>query len=71
MHMRHLLLGRLLQFDRKVIQNGFKNKYLFIKDEKYITCVLLSPKQVYKDQLKLKTNSEVDGSANGFFGQYP
>lgn len=71
MHMRHLLLGRLWQFDRKVIQNGFKNRYLFIKDEKSITCVLLSPKQVYKDQLKLKTNSEVDGSANGFFGQYP
>jgi hypothetical protein len=47
-----------------VIYNGFRNKYSFVKDEKFITLVPLSPKQVYEDQLKLKRKGEAEGSEN-------
>jgi len=32
MHVTHLLLGRLWQFDRKAKDDGFKNKYAMEKD---------------------------------------
>ena len=58
MHAGHLLLGRPWQFDRKVIHDGFRNRYSFNKDRKKVTFVPLTPKQVYDDQVKLK--EEVD-----------
>ena len=30
MHAGHILLGRLLQFDKKVNHDGFKNRYFFL-----------------------------------------
>ena len=54
MHAGHILLGRPWQFDRKVNHDGFKNRYSSVKDTKTITLVLLTPKQVYEDHMKLK-----------------
>ena len=48
MHVGHLLLGRLSQFDIRVVHDRFKNRYLFVKD----------------DQLKLKRESKAEGSEN-------
>ena len=52
MHAGHILLGRPWQFDRKVNHDGFKNRYSFVKDNKTITLVPLTPRQVYEDQIK-------------------
>ena len=43
----HILLGRPWQYDRKVIHDGFKNRYSFVKDRKLVTLVPLTLKQVY------------------------
>ena len=59
MHAGHILLGRHWQFDRKVNHDGFKNRYSFVKDNKTITLVLLTPRQVYEDQIKLKRNNDL------------
>jgi hypothetical protein len=31
-HASHLLLGRLCQFDRKTIHDGFRNRFTIVKD---------------------------------------
>ena len=41
-----------------MIHNGFKNRYSFVKDGKSVTLIPLTPKQVYEDQLKLKSEFE-------------
>jgi len=64
MHTSHLFLGHLWQFDRKVIHDGFRNRYIIVKDDKIITLVPLSLKQVYNDQLKLKRKCEVRENEN-------
>ncbi|KAI3445228.1 hypothetical protein Pfo_001893 [Paulownia fortunei] len=46
----HLLLGRPWKFDRRVKHDGFTNKYLFVLNQKTITLVPLTPKQVHEDQ---------------------
>ena len=33
MHVGHILLGKLWQFDRKVNHDGFKNRHSFVKDD--------------------------------------
>ena len=58
MHAGHILLGRLWQYDRKVMHDGFRNRYNFVKDGKSVTLVPLSPKQVYKDKMKLLSEVE-------------
>ena len=58
MHAGHILLGRLWQYDRKAMHDGFRNRYNFVKDGKSVTLVLLSPKQVYGDQMKLLSEIE-------------
>ena len=58
-HMGHILLGKPWQFDRKVIHGGFKNRHSFAKDNKTITLVPLTPRQVYEDQMKLKRENEL------------
>ena len=45
----HLLLGRPWQFDRRVKHDGFTNKYSFVFNQRNITLVPLTPKQVYGD----------------------
>ena len=59
MHVGHILLGRPWQFDRKVNHNGFKNRHSFVKDNKTITLVPLTPRQVYEDQMKLKRENDL------------
>ncbi|KAH1091066.1 hypothetical protein J1N35_018323 [Gossypium stocksii] len=58
MHARHLLLGRPWQFDRRVKHNSFANQYTFKHHEKNITLAPLLPKQVMKDQQRLKQSME-------------
>ena len=58
MHAGHILLVRPWKYDMKVIHDGFKNRYRFVKDEKSVTLVPLTHKQVYEDQLKLKSEFE-------------
>jgi hypothetical protein len=64
MHASNLLLGRPWQFDRKSIHDGFRNRFIIVKDGKTITLVPLSPKQVYDDQMKLKKQCEDGKSEN-------
>ena len=59
MHAGHILLGRPWQFDKKVNHDGFKNMHSFVKGNKTITLVLLTPQQVYEDQMKLKRENEL------------
>ena len=58
MHATHLLLGRPWKFDKKTKHDRFKNNYSFKNDKKTFTLVLLSLRQVYEDQLKLKRESK-------------
>ena len=59
MHVGHILLGRPWQFDRKVNHDWFKNMHSFVKNNKIITLVPLTPRQVYEDQIKLKRENEL------------
>ena len=54
----HVMLGRPCQLDKKVIHNGFSNKYSFIHNGKNYTLAPLTPKQVYKDQFQLQQSFE-------------
>jgi hypothetical protein len=63
-----LLLKRSWQFDSKVVCDGFKNKYSSCKRWKnHHSCIIitklvsLSPKQVYKTQLKGKGKVRLRG----------
>ncbi|KAL4333440.1 hypothetical protein GQ457_07G006470 [Hibiscus cannabinus] len=58
MHAGHLLLRRPWQFDRRVIHDGYTNRYTFTHGEKKITLAPLSPKQVHKDQIHLRESFE-------------
>ena len=58
MHAGHLLLGRPWQFDRRVIHDGYSNRYTLIHEAKKITLAPLSPKQVHKDQIILRESFE-------------
>jgi hypothetical protein len=58
MHTGHLLLGRPWQFDRRVKYDGFTNKYLFVLNQRPITIVRSSLKQVYEDQVRLQKESD-------------
>ena len=56
MHAGHLLLGRPWQFDRRVMHDGYSNRYSFKHLGRNVTLAPLTPKQVYEDQLKLKNS---------------
>ena len=53
----HLLLGRPWQFDRRVKHDGYTNKYSQVQNNRNIILVLLAPKQVHEDQVKLQQES--------------
>ena len=59
MHAGHILLGRPWQFDKKVNHDEFKNRHSFVKNNKTITLVALTQRQVYEDQIKLKRENEL------------
>ena len=54
MYASHILLGKPRQFDRRANHDSFKNCFSFMKDNKLVTLISLTPKQVYEDQVKLK-----------------
>ncbi|XP_043807316.1 uncharacterized protein LOC122721962, partial [Manihot esculenta] len=55
----HILLGRPWQFDRRVIHDGYSNRFSFtFLGVKHIL-VLLSPKDIYADQVKLQQSAKL------------
>ena len=52
------VIGEAWQFDKRVIHDGFSNKYSFIHNGKNFNLVPLTPKQVYEDQLQLQQSFE-------------
>ena len=52
MHASHILLGHPWQYDRRVVHDGFTNKYSFVMNGKNIILTPLSHKKVYEDQKK-------------------
>lgn len=55
MQVGHILLVRQWKYDQKVIHDGYRNKYSFMKDCRNITLVSFTSKQIYKS---IKTNSK-------------
>src|SRR2546425_11409797 len=49
----HLLLGRPWQYDRKVMHNGYSNRYSFTYKGRNVILAPLSPQEVYEEQKKL------------------
>ncbi|KAL4385631.1 hypothetical protein GQ457_15G018130 [Hibiscus cannabinus] len=58
MHATYMLLGRPWQFDRKVMHDGYSNRYMFTYDRKKHTLAPLSPQQVHDGQVHLKNSFE-------------
>ena len=58
MHTCHILLGRPWQYDWRVAHDGLTNRYSFTIKKQPISLVLLTPKQVLKDQLKMQKAKE-------------
>ncbi|KAL4375828.1 hypothetical protein GQ457_02G026810 [Hibiscus cannabinus] len=58
MHATHMLLGRPWQFDRKVMHDGYRNRYSFTYDGKKHALAPLSPQQVHDGQVHLKKSFE-------------
>ncbi|XP_071924785.1 uncharacterized protein [Coffea arabica] len=54
MQATHIILGRPWQFDKRVIFDGFLNKYSFVHNTKKITLAPLTPQQVHEDQIGLQ-----------------
>ncbi|XP_062075289.1 uncharacterized protein LOC133779331 [Humulus lupulus] len=70
-HAGHILLGRPWQFDRHVSHDGYSNRYSFVFNERPITLVPLTPKQVYEDQVKLKKENENTKTREDFDDIFP
>ena len=51
MHVGHILLGRLWQFDRKVTHDGYKNRYAFVLNSCTIVLTPLRPTKAYVNQI--------------------
>ena len=58
MYASHILLGKPWQFDRRANHDSFKNRFSFMKDDKLVTLITLTPKKVYEDQVKLKQDCD-------------
>jgi len=54
MYASHILLERPWQFGRKETHYGVINQYIIVKDDKIITLIPLTYKQVYDNQIKLE-----------------
>ena len=48
MHISHLLLGRPWQYDRRVMHDGYRNRYSFVMRDQKITLAPLTPKFMRK-----------------------
>ena len=51
------------QFDRRVKYDGFTNTYLFVLNQRTITLVPLTLKEVHEDQVRLQKESEKEREA--------
>ncbi|CAA7051431.1 unnamed protein product [Microthlaspi erraticum] len=49
----HIILGRPWQSDRRVMHDGFTNKYTFLHKGRKTTLIHLTPQEVYEDQVQL------------------
>lgn len=58
MYASHMLLGRPWQYDRRVIHNGFKNRYSLIIDGQKYQLGPLPPKIIFEDQMRIKQQYE-------------
>ena len=54
MHAGDILLGRPWQFDRRVMYDGYLNRYSLVKDGRKTTLVPLSSANVFAHKLKLE-----------------
>ena len=55
----HLLLGRPCQYDRRVMHDGFTNKFTFVHKDRKTTLAPLAPREVSEDQLKMRKKRKV------------
>lgn len=53
MHTGHLLLGRPWQFDRRVIHDGYKNRYTLVMNNRTVVLKPLQPAEAYADQIRI------------------
>ncbi|XP_052193846.1 uncharacterized protein LOC127802180 [Diospyros lotus] len=60
MHASHILLGRPWEFDRRATKDGYTNRYSFMMNNRPVTLVPLTPKQVYEDQVKMQKEREFE-----------
>jgi hypothetical protein len=60
MQVSYMLLGKLWQYDRRVTHDGVTNRYSSKMNGRHITLVLLTPKQIYEEQLKLNKKKMVE-----------
>jgi hypothetical protein len=60
MQASYMLLGKLWQYDRRVTHDGVTNRYSSKMNGRHITLVLLTPKQIYEEQLKLNKKKMVE-----------
>ncbi|CAA7046003.1 unnamed protein product [Microthlaspi erraticum] len=49
----HIILGRPWQSDRRVLHDGFTNKYTFLHKGHKTNLIPLTPQEVYEDQVQL------------------
>ncbi|XP_071902692.1 uncharacterized protein [Coffea arabica] len=65
MQATHVLLGRPWQYDERTSHDGFTNKYTFMHDNRKVTLVPLTPKQVHEDQVRLQQEHEEQRKLKG------
>jgi len=49
----HLLLGRPWQFDKRVIHDGYKNRYTLVMNNRTVVLTPLQPAEAYADQIRI------------------
>ncbi|XP_044497617.1 uncharacterized protein LOC123219690 [Mangifera indica] len=58
MHASHILLGHPWQYDRRVIHDGYFNRYSFNMNGRHVNLLPMTLKEVYEDQKTLKEKGE-------------
>jgi hypothetical protein len=53
MHTGHLFLGIPWQFDRRIIHDGYKNRYTLVMNSCTIVLTPLQPAEAYADQVRI------------------
>ena len=56
----HLLLGMPWQHDRRVMHDGFTNKFTFVHKDCKTTLAPLAPRKDGEDQLKMRKKRKAD-----------